>query len=536
MSARGSQNGLSRRAPGYRVRRCALRSTAALASALALSLAGHASAQPAPPDSAGGATGEESDEAARDGEPTQGGGQAEAPDPRGDAFPTSGSKAGSPLHSYEERGSNPPKAAEDARGFTEEPGWESEDYVLFPARAVLFPARLLVDVVFTPIELLLAGIDRHKLVPRVVDFFYFDKAHTAGFYPSAAFESGYGLSFGAKIFDNDLAGHEETLSFAAQTGGRYVQSYEAVFEGDRVGGSRLWLENRTRYEVEPAILFFGLGGGDRTAAGGDLGPRDTNTAVRFQQERFLGLLSVGSTLGEQGDLTKLGVTGIYNHRRFQNEQRSFPEPSIEDVYDTARIAGFDSGVNTLELDLSLIRDTRDNEFASSGSYAELLAGGVVPANGYHYWHVGAELTQFIDLYRKTRVLALRVAFEGVAGHEDEIPFVELPRLGGVHDLRGYLTDRFRDKLAGVATAEYRYPIHQLISGKLFVDAGNVGQNPNQLIGSSPFAAWKVGAGGGLLLHTEEDVLLSIDLAYGDQFTFFATTAPLQFFHKRSRQL
>ena len=109
-------------------------------------------------------------------------------------------------------------------------------------------------------------------------------------------------------------------------------------------------------------------------------------------------------------------------------------------------------------------------------------------------------------------------------------------LGCVHDLRGYLSDRFRDKLAAVATAEYRYPIHELLSGKLFVDAGDVGRTYDDLFGPGPFERWEVGAGGGFLLHSKDSILLSVDVAYGDQLTVFFTTAPLEFFHNRSQQL
>lgn len=464
--------------------------------------------------------------------------QADRPerDAERNEFPRSASRPGTPLRSYDKHQRAPKVPADDARGLTQKPGWESEDYVLLPMRAVLFPAKLLVDIVFTPIEVMLTGIDRYKLIPRVIDFFYFDEDHTAGFYPTVASETGYGLSYGAKVFNKDVAGHAEELSFEGKFGGRYFQAYEAVFDGDRVGGSRFWLETRTRYEKQPGILFFGYGGEEESTGGSGLGPREANVGTRFQQERFLGVARIGGTLGERGgDLTQVGLFGVYNHRRFAGEQRDFPEPSIEQIYDTSRIRGFDEGVNSIELGLTVVHDTRDHELASSGSYLEVLGGAVLPADGYRYWHFGGELTGFIDLYRETRVLALRAALEGVAGHEDEIPFVELPRLGGVHDLRGYLTDRFRDKLSAVATAEYRYPIHQLLSGKLFVDSGNVGRDFDALF-ASPFDDWKVGAGGGFLIHTEEDVLLSIDLAYGDQFTFFVTTAPLEFFHKRERQL
>lgn len=452
-------------------------------------------------------------------------------------FPTSGSQPGTPLHEYDANASPSSGTAEEARSWAVEPGTESEDYLLFPPRALLFLPKVVLEVVFTPLEILLAGIDRNKVIPRVIDFFYFDDAHTAGWHPTIGAETGYGFTYGATVFHNDLMGHDESLSAAASFGGRYVQSYEAVFEGDRVGGSHVWLETRARYELQPATLFFGYGSQGKSAPPGNLGPRDANTAVRFRQERALGLLRLGTAVGNEGDLTKLGGTAIYNHRVFGSERRSFPEPSIETVYDTAKIPGFDEHLNLLELDANLVRDTRDTAgLASSGTYFELLGGGLLPLNHFQYWHYGGEITQYFDLYRKTRVLVFRAAVEGVAGNEDEIPFVDMPRLGGAQDLRGYLADKFRDKVAAVGTIEYRYPIHELLSGKLFLDAGDVGRDFDDLFSPGPFEHWKVGGGGGLLLHSKDDVILSLDVAYGDQLTVFFTTAPLEFFHNRSKQL
>jgi len=106
----------------------------------------------------------------------------------------------------------------------------------------------------------------------------------------------------------------------------------------------------------------------------------------------------------------------------------------------------------------------------------------------------------------------------------------------VQNLRGYVTDRFRDKLAAIGTVEYRYPIHELLAGALFVDAGRVGRNPKDLFGREALKRWKLDAGGGLLLHTRESMLLGLDVAYGDGLTVFFTTAPIEFFHHRERQL
>jgi hypothetical protein len=454
------------------------------------------------------------------------------------SYPKSGSQPGSPLELYRERTQAPAPSADRARSWAEEPGTDPADQALFAPRALLFVPKVVFHLVFFPIQALLTVVDRHHVVPRVRDFFYFDRAHTAGFYPSVALESGYGFSYGVGVFHNDAFGHGEELVASGRFGGRYLQAYQLLLEADRMGGSRLWFESRVRYEFQPATLFHGLGDpGETSVIPAGLGPRDASIATRFRQERFLGLLRLGGTLGTPGDLTKIGGTAIYNHRVFGPEERRFDEPSIETVYDTSRLPGFGDRVNTVEIDANLVRDTREGgPLASSGTYLELIAGGVLPVDRYRYGHFGAELAQYINLYRRTRVLVLRGAVEGVVGHEDRIPFVELPRLGGVQNLRGYVADRFRDKLAAVATVEYRYPIHELLAGALFVDAGHVGRTPNELFAFDALKRWRLDAGGGLLLHTRESMLLGLDVAYGDGLTVFFTTAPIEFFHHRERQL
>jgi outer membrane protein assembly factor BamA len=71
------------------------------------------------------------------------------------------------------------------------------------------------------------------------------------------------------------------------------------------------------------------------------------------------------------------------------------------------------------------------------------------------------------------VLILRGRLEGVEGSDERIPFIDLPRLGGPTLLRGYARDRFRDRVALLASLEYRYPIWRQVSGFLFADAGRV---------------------------------------------------------------
>src|SRR5690606_37979420 len=129
----------------------------------------------------------------------------------------------------------------------------------------------------------------------------------------------------------------------------------------------------------------------------------------------------------------------------------------EEVYDVALVPGFDDGITTVELQANMDWDTRDRHgLGARGVYLELFGGYVPPIRTWSYWHYGGELAGSLELWAPRRTLSLRAAVEAVHGPEDEIPFTDLPRLGGADRLRGYAEDRFRDRRAALASAEYAY--------------------------------------------------------------------------------
>jgi outer membrane protein assembly factor BamA len=420
---------------------------------------------------------------------------------------------------------------EDARGYEVPPGTEPEDVALAAPRAVLAVPRYALKLVFWPIREGIEFADRHALVERVRDFLYND-ARTAAIVPTFGIDSYFGPSFGAKAFHEDLAGHGEYASAEARFGGQYKLATQLNFRANNFGGSPLWLESATRYESEPGLLFQGIGHGDAPAGGERLDPRAGQVATRYSEDRYLGFLRSGVTFGRPGGMLQLGATGIYNVRDFGEKHRG-RDPSIEQVYDTSRLVGFGERVATFETDLNVILDVRDVAGATaSGFYLELF-GGYVPRIGqYSFWHHGAELTGYIDLYKRTRVLVLRAFLEGVEGDEQDIPFAELPRLGGPNRLRGYKLDRFRDEKTAVGTVEYRYPIHQYVAGSLYLDVGRAERTYSDFFDSR----WKTGFGGGFIVRSRDRQLFAFDIAYGDGVRFYLTTDPLRAFSKRDTEL
>lgn len=99
------------------------------------------------------------------------------------------------------------------------------------------------------------------------------------------------------------------------------------------------------------------------------------------------------------------------------------------------------------------------------------------APNFRYGRYVAEVRQYVPVlvFPETRRLALRARLEQVeplfGGRA--VPFFQLPGLGGQNSLRGVRYNRFQDEGALTLTAEYRYPIWDLLDAVAFVDAGQV---------------------------------------------------------------
>jgi hypothetical protein len=241
----------------------------------------------------------------------------------------------------------------------------------------------------------------------------------------------------------------------------------------------------------------------------------------------------GVTVGEKGRLVRIGGSLVFERSSFGPKDDGYSSaPSIEAAYDTHRLVGFERGVRTVEAQANLVVDTRDEVAATSrGIRAAAFVGAVPVLQGYGYAHVGADVTGTIDLYKGNRVLVLRGAFEGVHGPQGDVPFARLARLGGPDSLRGHRIDRYRDRDSALLSAEYRYPIHDIVAGALFVDAGHVAPDPASL---TAVDRWRAGAGIGLRIRTKDAFLASLDLAYGDGVQLFFTVFPFESRSTRSR--
>ncbi|HUS64947.1 MAG TPA: hypothetical protein VMZ28_10415, partial [Kofleriaceae bacterium] len=144
----------------------------------------------------------------------------------------------------------PDQASGVARG---EPETTANQLRVLP-RALLFPARVAVEVVDAPVRGAVYLYDRYQLKARARDIF-FNEDGTVGFYPVADVNSDYGFTGGARFIARDLFGDREQVSLRASFGGRY--NYEAsasAHTGDRLS-QYVRLSGEAEYEVDPKDRF-----------------------------------------------------------------------------------------------------------------------------------------------------------------------------------------------------------------------------------------------------------------------------------------
>jgi hypothetical protein len=373
--------------------------------------------------------------------------------------------------------------ADQARGLVDPHPVQPVDAALLFPRVVLGFPRIVFDLVHLPILGTLRFLDRHHVISGPEDA-RADEPRTGAILPVVTVDSFFGAGVGVAAYHEDVLGHQEHASVSARFGGRDRQAYQLAFSA----GHTTTISSLVGFEQSPELLFQGIGAD---------GPE-----ARFGQDRFLAILRGGQSIGP----IEVSAAALYNHREIEGG-------TVAERYDTATIPGFDEGIETLEL-------RGGAGFDGKRLRGEVFIGGV--PHGARYWHWGAELTGVLDLWAPERRLVLRAGVEGVNG--DEVPFTDLPSLGGPQRLRGYPLDRFRGNTALLGTMEYRYPVHQWVTGALYVDAGKVTGN-----------RWRAGGGLGVIAHSGDRLYFTLDIAYGQGVQVVLSTDPLRMFSNKDTE-
>jgi hypothetical protein len=95
-------------------------------------------------------------------------------------------------------------------------------------------------------------------------------------------------------------------------------------------------------------------------------------------------------------------------------------------------------------------------------------------HAHSFNRLNVELEQHLSWWRRQRTLTLRgVAMMSAPAAGQEVPFYLQPTLGGSRVLRGFVTDRFRDRHMLALQAEYGWDLWPFLGAVVFYEAGTV---------------------------------------------------------------
>jgi outer membrane protein assembly factor BamA len=227
--------------------------------------------------------------------------------------------------------------------------------------------------------------------------------------------------------------------------------------------------------------------GDRLAVGLEF--KDTHLA----RERFYGL-GMGSTLTDVTGfaLARQRVTGRATFaaaewldlsatagtmRSAPADARSLRVPAIHTRFTTTETPGLDGDAAFAVFSLAATSDYRDipQNPRRGGRYHVGIERYSDMNRGRHsFTRLDTEFEQHLSAWKRQRMVTVRaIASTTIADAGHQVPFYLQRSLGGSHLLRGFVTDRFRDRALVAMQAEYAWDISPFLNAVLFYETGAV---------------------------------------------------------------
>ena len=358
------------------------------------------------------------------------------------------------------------KRATPSYGELEPPPPTARDVFIWIPRAILVPPHLAVEYLFRrPVVAFVRWGDEHYVFKHIYDAFTWDGGQS-GIYPVAGIDLGIKSTVGLALVDRRFLAEPNALraSVSASTQGVFGVSAQDRLRVFRDGTGVLQLG--AHFTERPDGVFYGVG-------------PDT----RSQDKTFYSYVSRAVALALIGDLGGLhhAIVEIgYRDTTFGSSEISPDTPSLDSRYggvDQPPLPGGWNGFDLAWTRAALVLDSRNPTFESPATGARIEAGASYDRSlrdrnlALVSWGINTGV--FYDVSGAHHILALEVAAQFIENiGAREIPFTELPELGGNIWMRGFLTGRLRGPSTIVASLQYRYPVSSFIEGELFSSLGN----------------------------------------------------------------
>jgi hypothetical protein len=333
------------------------------------------------------------------------------------------------------------------------------------------------------------------LVRKAQNIFLVDPS---GFYPYfASVYHGGGLTLGAgyrRFFgDNtywDVKGLYSFLNYKLIEGG--------VGSKDHLS-KRLNFGTRLGWRDATQVAYYGLGMSSS---------KDERTNFRFQET-----YADGNAVFRPARW--LPIKGTLAYEKWDTMEGKGSFPSIETSHTPQTAPGLGADPKYVHTYVSAGIDWRQSPgYTRRGGLYEVTFHDYHNTDGgvYSFQKLDAEVNQHVPLLRETWVLAARGRVETTLNDNAVIPYFLLPSLGSGSTLRGYASDRFRDRHSMLMNAEVRWIPALGLDMALFYDAGKVTSRRSDL----DFKGLKSSVGIGARFHGPLATPLRIDFAVGNE--------------------
>ena len=344
----------------------------------------------------------------------------------------------------------------------------AREVVIWIPRVILFPAHVVAEYVLRrPVVAPIRWGDEHFVWPRVYDFFTWDQRRS-GVYPIFNIDFGVKQTAGLTLFSRELIVPANSLKMSVymSTQGVFGTSAQDRLKVFRDGSGAVYLGGG--FVERPDGIFYGVGPDTRT-----------------EDKTFYSFVTHGLSLGLATDLGGLNHAVMeigYRGTTFGSSHISDTTPSIDALYggpgQLPLPAGFD-GYHLVQPRLVLILDSRDSRIdvvlpGTGVRFQADVAYAFDPLHpGLRFVSWGSQAAGFYDFSGARHVLAIELGAHFVENvGQWDIPFTELPSLGGTEWMRGFLGGRLRGPSTVVGTIQYRYPFWTFVDAELFSSLGN----------------------------------------------------------------
>ncbi len=195
---------------------------------------------------------------------------------------------------------------------------------------------------------------------------------------------------------------------------------------------------------------------------------------------------------------------------------NFYTDTLEDIEEGKLLASGlidgSNGITQIGTGIALTIDTRDSySFPHKGILCEIkwkMFNNNIWSD-YSYNHLTINFRHFFQI-KVDHIIGINALYDMTTG---DVPFQRLPALGGNSIMRGFVQDKYRDKLYAAFQTEYRFPVMGRIGGSVFASAGNVVSNIEDFANMDI----KTAAGLGLRINLDkkQHINIRIDLAYNN---------------------